>query len=87
MNIKINPTETGYVEVDWIHLAQDRDQCWELVNTAINLLAVTKSTISSQYSNGLFIFIGSQYVIPLFRKQVLVPNFSLLGCYDAWTCR
>jgi hypothetical protein len=30
--------ETGWISVDWIHLAQDRDQWRALVNTARNLL-------------------------------------------------
>jgi hypothetical protein len=29
--------ETGCMGVDWIHLAQDRYQCWALVNTGMNL--------------------------------------------------
>jgi hypothetical protein len=28
--------EIEFGDVDWIHLAQDRDQCWALVNTVIN---------------------------------------------------
>jgi hypothetical protein len=33
MNLK----EMGWEVVDWIHLAQDSDQCWNLVNTVMNL--------------------------------------------------
>jgi hypothetical protein len=29
--------EKGWEDVDWIHLAQDRDQWWALVNTVMNL--------------------------------------------------
>jgi hypothetical protein len=29
--------ETGYKDVDWLHLSQDRDHWWVLVNTAMNL--------------------------------------------------
>jgi hypothetical protein len=29
--------ETGWEGVDWIHLAQDRDQCHASVNTVMNL--------------------------------------------------
>jgi hypothetical protein len=29
--------ETGWEDVDWIHLAQDRDQWWAGVNTVMNL--------------------------------------------------
>jgi hypothetical protein len=29
--------EIGRVCTDWIHLAQDRDQWWALVNTVVNL--------------------------------------------------
>jgi hypothetical protein len=36
-NIKINLKETGWGGMDWIHLAQDRDQWWALVNTVMNL--------------------------------------------------
>jgi hypothetical protein len=36
-NIKIDLRETGWVGMDWIDLAQDRDQWRALVNTAMNL--------------------------------------------------
>jgi hypothetical protein len=36
-NTKINLTEVGYVRMDWIDLAQDRDQWRALVNTVMNL--------------------------------------------------
>jgi hypothetical protein len=36
-NIKINLREIGWDGVDWIDLAQDRDQCGGLENTAMNL--------------------------------------------------
>jgi len=29
--------ETGWEGVDWMQLAQDKDQWWALVNTVINL--------------------------------------------------
>jgi hypothetical protein len=32
-NIKIHLRETGFGDVDWIHLAQDRDRWWALVNS------------------------------------------------------
>jgi hypothetical protein len=36
-NIKIDLGEIGWDDVDWIGLAQDRDQCWALVNAVMNL--------------------------------------------------
>jgi hypothetical protein len=36
-NIKMNLGEIGWDDVDWIDLAQDRDQWRALVNTVINL--------------------------------------------------
>jgi hypothetical protein len=36
-NIKIDLTEIGWDCMDWIDLAQDRDQWRALVNTAMNL--------------------------------------------------
>jgi hypothetical protein len=36
-NIKIDLREIGWDGVDWIHLAQDRDQWRALVNTVMNL--------------------------------------------------
>jgi hypothetical protein len=36
-NITLNFKEIGWVGMDWIYLAQDRDQRWALVNTAMNL--------------------------------------------------
>jgi hypothetical protein len=36
-NIKMGLREIGFGDVDWIHLAQDRDRCRALVNTVINL--------------------------------------------------
>jgi hypothetical protein len=37
-NIKIDLGETGWDGMNWIDLAQDRDQWRALVNTAMNLL-------------------------------------------------
>jgi hypothetical protein len=38
MNLK----ETGCEDVNWIHLAQDRDQWWAVVNTAMNIRFLLK---------------------------------------------
>jgi hypothetical protein len=39
--IRMDLGETGWTCVDWIQLAQDRDQCQTLVNTVINLWVLT----------------------------------------------
>jgi hypothetical protein len=36
-NIMMHLREIGFGDVDWIHLAQDRDRWRALVNTVINL--------------------------------------------------
>jgi hypothetical protein len=36
-NIKVDLREIGFGGVDWIHLAQDRDRWWALVNMVMNL--------------------------------------------------
>jgi hypothetical protein len=36
-NIKMDLTDIALVGVDWIHLAQDRDWLWAVVNTVMNL--------------------------------------------------
>jgi hypothetical protein len=36
-NITMDLGEVGFGDVDWIHLAQDRDRWQALVNTAMNL--------------------------------------------------
>jgi hypothetical protein len=36
-NIKRDLREVGWVGMDWIELAQDRDRWWALVNTVMNL--------------------------------------------------
>jgi hypothetical protein len=36
-NIKIDPREIGWSDMDWITLAQDRDQWRALVDTIVNL--------------------------------------------------
>jgi hypothetical protein len=36
-SIKIDLREIGWVDMDWIDLAQDRDQWRALVNTVMNL--------------------------------------------------
>jgi hypothetical protein len=36
-NIKMDLREIGWEVVDWLHLAQDRDQWHALVNTVMNL--------------------------------------------------
>jgi hypothetical protein len=35
-NIRMGLREIGWVSVDWIHLAQDRDQWRAVVNTVMN---------------------------------------------------
>jgi hypothetical protein len=42
-NIKIDLREIGLECVDWIHLAQDRDQFQALVNTVMNIQAPLKT--------------------------------------------
>jgi hypothetical protein len=36
-NIEMDLTEIGWSVMDWIDLAQDRDQWWALVNMVMNL--------------------------------------------------
>jgi hypothetical protein len=36
-NIKMDLREIGFGDVDWIYWAQNRDRCWALVNTVMNL--------------------------------------------------
>jgi hypothetical protein len=36
-NIRIALMERGWEKVDWLHLAEDMDQWWALVNTVMNL--------------------------------------------------
>jgi hypothetical protein len=36
-NIRINLRDMGWEGVDWMHLPQDRDQWWDLVNVVMNL--------------------------------------------------
>jgi hypothetical protein len=35
-NIRVDLKEIAWEGVDWIHLAQDRDRWWALVNTVMN---------------------------------------------------
>jgi hypothetical protein len=39
-NIKMDHREIGFGDVDWIHLAQDRDRWRALVNKVMNLLVL-----------------------------------------------
>jgi hypothetical protein len=39
----VNLREIGLKDVDWIHLAQDGDQWWALVNTVMNLWFLQKA--------------------------------------------
>jgi hypothetical protein len=34
-NIRLNLRETGWEDVEWMHLAQDMDQWWNLVNMIV----------------------------------------------------
>jgi hypothetical protein len=36
-NIKIDLREIGWIGLDWIDMAQDRDEWWALVNAVMNL--------------------------------------------------
>jgi ribosome biogenesis protein Nip4 len=38
-NIKMDLRETGFGDVDWIHLVRDRDRWRAVVNTVMNLRA------------------------------------------------
>jgi hypothetical protein len=42
MNLK----EGGWEDVDWFHLAQDRDQWWALVNMRMNLGILKRQRIT-----------------------------------------
>jgi hypothetical protein len=39
-NIGMDLREIGCEDVDWIHLAQDRDQWWDLVNRVMSFRVV-----------------------------------------------
>jgi hypothetical protein len=36
--VRIDLREIGWEDVNWMHLAQERDQCLDVVNTVMNLL-------------------------------------------------
>jgi hypothetical protein len=40
-NVRMDVRGTGWEGVDWIYLAQDRDQWRDLVNTVMNLGSIT----------------------------------------------
>jgi hypothetical protein len=42
-NISMDIREIGRGVVDWMHLAQHRNQCWALVNTVVNLRVPSKA--------------------------------------------
>jgi hypothetical protein len=46
VNVRMDLMEIGWEGVDWIHLAQDRDQWLALVNTVMNLRVPKKAGIS-----------------------------------------
>lgn len=37
VNIKLDLKEIGWEGMDWIHLAEDRDKWWAVMNAVINL--------------------------------------------------
>jgi hypothetical protein len=45
-NIKLNLKETGWEHMDFIHLVQEKDQWWALLNTVLNLEAHKMEVIS-----------------------------------------
>jgi hypothetical protein len=46
MVLKIGLREIGWGNMDWIHVAQDRDWRWALVNTIIHLWVKYKVKMS-----------------------------------------
>jgi hypothetical protein len=40
-NIRMDLREIGWEAVGWVHLAQDREQWWVLVNIAMNLRGIS----------------------------------------------
>jgi hypothetical protein len=45
-NIKMDLRETGWDDMDWIDLTQNRDRWWALVNTVINLRVPCRVTVA-----------------------------------------
>jgi hypothetical protein len=44
-NTKTDLQEMGWVDMDWIHLARDRDRWWTLVNAVMNLILIVGPSI------------------------------------------
>jgi hypothetical protein len=42
-NIRMDLTEIGWKDVDWMHLTQDRDQWLDILNTVMNLRVPRKA--------------------------------------------
>jgi hypothetical protein len=54
-NIKMDLREIGWDGMDWIDLAQDRDQWRDLVNTVMNLrVSQSAGKLLSSFTNGGF---------------------------------
>jgi hypothetical protein len=51
-NIKMNFQEIGCCDVDWIHLAQDRDHWQALVDAVMNLLVASQTGFNSLVLDG-----------------------------------
>jgi len=66
-NIKMNLREIGLEGVEWIHLAQDRDQCRAFANTARNF--------------GFHKWRGNFSQVPWFLKRTLLRGVSGLVSY------
>jgi hypothetical protein len=44
---EVTVEELGWQNVDWIHLAQDRNHWWSFMNTVISLVVTSWATTSS----------------------------------------
>jgi hypothetical protein len=71
-NIKMDLREIGFGNVDWIHLAQDRDRWWALVNTVMNSKFVGK--LGRNGNNE-----GKKHLI-FSNKMLILPTSRTEGC-------
>jgi hypothetical protein len=81
-NIRTRLTEIGWKDVDWIHLAQDKDQWLDLVNTVMNLRVLYKA--GNFLTSWVTVSLSRSTLLHGVKSVKLLPNAEVTKSQMRW---